>query len=208
MALRITGGNLGGRLIKVPPRAVRPTQDRVRAAVFSMLAAALPGARVLDLFAGSGALGLEAFSRGATSVVWVERQYRVWQVLCDNVRALNGGRTPATRLAQAGAADACVCLHDDVLRFLRRVALLPVRPRFTLVLADPPYDCAGVLAKKILSALLHADILASNAFVALEHAGDFAAANDAAWQLWRTRKYGATCVSVLRRMPAGEEADA
>jgi len=70
--VRLTGGEHGGRLLKVPADGTRPPQDKVRAAIFSALAARVPGARVLDLFAGTGALGLEAWSRGAAWVEWVE----------------------------------------------------------------------------------------------------------------------------------------
>lgn len=90
--LRITGGRLVRRRIQVPPAAdrgtVRPTSDRVREALFSSLQGDVPGARVLDAFAGSGALGLEALSRGAESVLFVEKQPHVARTLEGNIRVL------------------------------------------------------------------------------------------------------------------------
>ena len=89
--MRITGGTLTGRNLRtadVP--GLRPTKDMVRQSVFGMLAASLPGTRVLDLFAGSGAAGLEAWSRGAEHVTWVERDRDIHRVLSANVAALAG----------------------------------------------------------------------------------------------------------------------
>ena len=86
--MRLTGGEHSGRLLKVPSDGTRPTQDKVRAAICSSLAALLPGARVMDLFAGTGAMGLEAWSRGAAWVVWVESGNNALRVLRDNLRAL------------------------------------------------------------------------------------------------------------------------
>ena len=86
--MRLTGGVHRGRLLKVPA-GIRPTQDKVRAAIFSSLAALVPGARVLDLFAGTGALGLEAWSRGAAWVEWIENGKNTLRALRDNVRTLN-----------------------------------------------------------------------------------------------------------------------
>jgi len=90
MAIRITAGEWRGRLLRVPRGDVRPAQDRVRLAVFSSLADRVPGARVLDLFAGTGAYGLEALSRGAAAATWVENDRRVLAVLRENVEALCG----------------------------------------------------------------------------------------------------------------------
>ena len=89
--MRITGGIYRGRKIGVPRGdRVRPTQDRVREALFSMLRAELPGARFLDLYAGSGAVGLEALSRGAGQVIWVEGDRVVYRTTLANVVALAG----------------------------------------------------------------------------------------------------------------------
>ena len=103
--LRITGGRLVRRRIQVPPAAdrgqVRPTSDKVRAALFSSLGDAVAGARVLDLFAGSGALGIEALSRGAQSVLFVERHRATARVVQENLRALDLAGTATVRTDEA-----------------------------------------------------------------------------------------------------------
>jgi len=119
---RIIGGTAGGRRIAVPPTGTRPTSDRVREALFSALEArgALADADVLDLYAGSGALGIEALSRGAATAVLVERDPRACAVIQGNV-------------AVAGVQGALV-RRSAVLAYLRR----PPGP-VDLVLVDPPY---------------------------------------------------------------------
>ena len=119
--LRIIGGTWRGRKLRFPPSAaIRPTPDRVRETLFNWLGTRTRGARALDLFAGSGALGLEALSRGASHVTFVERDAAA-------VRELRA------RLAEWEAADAVV-VHADALRYLAG----DVRP-YRLVFLDPPY---------------------------------------------------------------------
>ena len=103
--MRITSGIFGGRTIKVPP-GIRPTQDKVRQALFSSLGERIGGARVLDLFAGSGALGLEAWSRGAESVCFVESDARVFPILKENIKTL------------CGEQPALSAIRSDAIRFL------------------------------------------------------------------------------------------
>ncbi len=122
--MRITGGEFSGRRLRAPVgRSVRPTQDRVREALFNRLAARLPGCRFVDLFAGSGAVGLEALSRGAAQVIWVERDPRVWRGLRENVQAF--ARNPQT----------IICA--DVFRWLEGPAGRTLVA--DIVFADPPY---------------------------------------------------------------------
>src|SRR4030095_12168992 len=83
--MRVIAGSAGGVRLALPKRGVRPTMDRVKAAIFSSLGDAIVGARVLDLFAGSGALGIEALSRGATSAVFVEDDRRTAEMIDQNL---------------------------------------------------------------------------------------------------------------------------
>jgi 16S rRNA (guanine966-N2)-methyltransferase len=121
----ITGGELRGRRLYVPKTGVRPTTGRVREAIFSMLGS-LEGARVLDLFAGSGALGIEALSRGATEATLVDSRPAAAR---RNVESLE-------------LAERTDVIRSDVARFLRRVD----QGSFDLVLCDPPYRLADRLA--------------------------------------------------------------
>jgi 16S rRNA (guanine966-N2)-methyltransferase len=121
--MRIVAGEWRGRRIKAPPgERVRPTADRVREAWMSIVQPRLPGAAVLDLFAGSGALGLEALSRGAARAVFVDIAPASLRALRDNIDALGAGQAATVRRA-------------DALRF---AAALPAGA-FDVAFADPPY---------------------------------------------------------------------
>jgi 16S rRNA (guanine966-N2)-methyltransferase len=121
--MRIIAGEWRGRTIRAPGgRGVRPTTDRVREAWLGSLGSAVEDARVLDLFAGSGAVGLEALSRGAREVVFVERSRPALLALEANIQAL-------------GASDRSTVVRADVFRYLDRLS----DSNFDLALADPPY---------------------------------------------------------------------
>jgi 16S rRNA (guanine966-N2)-methyltransferase len=150
--VRIVAGVAGGRRLDVPPHGTRPTSDRVREAVFSALQARrdLDGARVLDLYAGSGALGLEALSRGAAHVRFVESDRRAAAVLRRNVEALGLAG------AQVTTADVPVVLRGD-----------PGQP-YDVVLADPPYALEDCALGGVLSALVSGGWLAPAGLVVVE----------------------------------------
>lgn len=121
--MRIVAGQFGGRRLVMPKDArVRPTADRVREAWMSILGSELAGARVLDLFAGSGALGLEALSRGAETVTFVELNPPSLKALHQNISAL-------------GAEASTTVERGDAMRFAERLS----PGAFDVVLADPPY---------------------------------------------------------------------
>jgi 16S rRNA (guanine966-N2)-methyltransferase len=149
---RLIAGVAGGRRLKVPPVGVRPTGDRAREGLFNSLGTLtdLDGAAVLDLYAGSGALGLEALSRGADSVVFVESSPKVLPVLRANLAAvgLPGGRVVAGSVATvvAGRAPAA----------------------FDVVLADPPYDVPADEVVGVLRALTGGGWLEPGAVLVVE----------------------------------------
>jgi 16S rRNA (guanine966-N2)-methyltransferase len=155
---RIIAGAARGRRLAVPKGMVtRPTSDRAREGLFATVTAIrgpLHGARVLDLFAGSGAVGLEALSRGAARVVFVESDARAARVIRANMAAaaLPGGEL--------------VC--DRVERFLRRGA--GQEPAVDLVVADPPYAASGSEVTRMLAALASGGWLEPGALVAVERA--------------------------------------
>ena len=132
--MRIVAGRFGGRRIEAPPgAATRPTADRVREALFSILGP-LDGERVLDLYAGSGALGIEALSRGAAHVTFVESAPRALAAVKRNLAAL-----------AIGPQEAAV-VRRDALRFLGEAPSAQPGACFHLVFADPPYSSARELA--------------------------------------------------------------
>lgn len=150
-SLRVTGGVLGGRRIRIAASAgVRPTADRVREALFAWLGD-VEGARVLDLYAGTGALGIEALSRGASEAVFVERSERVCAVLRRNLVEL--GLRGRGRVVRGDAP--------------KRVARLGrAGERFDLVFLDPPY--ASEEPARALQALVGSGVLAPGARVIAE----------------------------------------
>jgi 16S rRNA (guanine966-N2)-methyltransferase len=152
---RIVGGALGGRRLAVPPgRDVRPTSDRAREALFGSLGALLDlaGARVLDLYAGTGAVGLEAVSRGAAHALLVESDPRTAATIRSNVAAL-------------GLADRVDVVRDRVGRTL---AAGPPREPYHLVFADPPYAVPDADVDAALAALVERGWLAGAAVVVVE----------------------------------------
>ncbi|MBX7212335.1 MAG: 16S rRNA (guanine(966)-N(2))-methyltransferase RsmD [Verrucomicrobiaceae bacterium] len=186
--MRIIAGKAGGIPVKVPKAGTRPTTDRVRQAVFSMIGETVVGARVLDLFAGSGALGLEALSRGALSAVFVERHPAACKVIHENIAR--------TRLTDARVQQ------GEVSRVLQSLARQG--ERFDLVFADPPYahssGDADVAAALAASDDLHS-VLAPGASFVLE-CRVTTGGNDSwspCWEVERDRDYGATRILWLRK---------
>lgn len=150
--IRVIGGRHRGRRLNfVPGRGLRPTPDRVRETLFNWLQADVPGARCLDLFAGSGALGLEAVSRGAGAVLMIEQQRSAAQRLRENVSLLR----------EQERADVC---QADAMRLL--AASPPGAETFDIVFADPPF--ALPILPEVCRLLEQHDWLADGALVYLE----------------------------------------
>ena len=176
--MRVTGGALRGRKLRVPPRGVRPTQDKVREALFAILGDRVRGARFLDLCAGSGAVGLEAWSRGADFVCWVEINRHVFSGLRANVEACC---SEGIRLVQADAG---------------RV----LKPGFTeepfdLVFADPPYserhqERRRSLIGRIFQVLADGSIMRKNGILVIEQGSESPAFACSGWILTEDRNYG------------------
>lgn len=151
--MRIIGGTAGRRKLKAPPgSATRPTSDRVREALFAILGPPPEDAEVLDLFAGAGALGLEALSRGAARAVFVDAAAPAARVVRDNIASLDMG-------------DRAEVWQRDAFKTLDRLA--GERRRFTWVFVDPPY--ATDLAERSLAALGAGTLLTADAVVVVEH---------------------------------------
>jgi 16S rRNA (guanine966-N2)-methyltransferase len=155
--VRITGGSARGRKL-VSPRSelIRPTCDRVREALFNIVGPRIVGSRVLDLFAGTGAIGIEALSRGADSVLFVDQSLAAGRLIETNLRAcIPQPRAAYLALDLAAAAD---------LQIVRN--RLAPDDRFDLVFMDPPYQ--KNLAQRVLAMVEKADILAAGALIAVE----------------------------------------
>lgn len=184
--MRVTGGRLGGRRLVAPPAGVRPTADRVREALFARLSD-LDGVCVLDLYAGTGALGIEALSRGAERAVFIERSNASLSALRRNLRTLE-----LDTFARV--------VRGDVRGALRRLAGEGLR--FDLVLADPPYDDPSVAAP--LALLVSGRLLAPGATVVVEHSRRHPLPAVEGLVSYGSRRYGDT---ELEWLGAGEPAD-
>ena len=178
--LRVIAGQWRGRRLEFPDLpGLRPTPDRVRETLFNWLAPVLPGARCLDLFAGSGALGIEALSRGAAEVAFVERHPLAVRLLCENLARLNA------RGARVERADARV--------WLRR----PGTP-FEIVLLDPPFG-EGLL-EPVCAMLEQSGWLAETAWIYLEAEVDLPPLPlPANWTPYREKIAGAVACRLARR---------
>lgn len=176
--MRVIAGTLGGRLLVAPKgQATRPTSDRVREALFSVLGD-VSGLSILDLYAGTGALGIEALSRGAARVVFVENARPALEALRRNISAL--GLHPST-----------VVLSTPVLRAVRS---LSAHQPFDLVFADPPYaDLAD--AAEAIELLVEERRCSERGYVVLEHATRDAAPDLKGLGYEATRRYGDTSLS-------------
>jgi 16S rRNA (guanine966-N2)-methyltransferase len=184
--MRIISGTAGNIAIKVPPAVTRPTTDRVREAVFSMIADFVEGSCVLDLFAGSGAMGLEALSRGAEKAVFVEQHSGACEVIQENLRhaRLLGGRT----------------IKGEALASLRRLS--EAGERFNVIFADPPYakkpgdtDYAQQLLSNahLRGALVPRGLFVLETMVTKHDSGAIAG-----WDVLRDRAYGSTRILILQ----------
>jgi 16S rRNA (guanine(966)-N(2))-methyltransferase RsmD len=177
--MRIVAGALGGRRLVAPKdQATRPTSEKVREALFSILGP-IGGAKVLDLYAGTGALGLEALSRGASQVVFVEERRPALVSLAENLAALGVG---AETLVVSRPVERC------------RASIAAHFP-FDLVLADPPYaDIVGGQAIRAVEGLLEG-LLAPGGRLVVEHSSQGEAPSLAGLARRETRRYGDTCLS-------------
>ncbi|MBI2160796.1 MAG: 16S rRNA (guanine(966)-N(2))-methyltransferase RsmD [Candidatus Rokubacteria bacterium] len=178
----IAGAFKGRRLVTPRGQATRPTADQVRIALLDTLGPWLPGARVLDLFAGAGGVGLEALSRGAAHATFVERDGHAVAALDANIRTL-------------GVEEATRVLRLDVLRALARLAA--EGQRFEIVFLDPPYDAD--LTAATLEALGGGQVTAPEALVVAQHPTKRVPADAyGALHAFRARRFGETTLTFFR----------
>jgi len=180
MPLRVISGTAGGLHLKSPKRhALRPTQDRIRQVIFSSLAELVPGARVLDLFAGTGSFGIEALSRGAASATFVEQDAEAVQCIRDNLLHCH---------LQGDIRQA------DALAYLKK----PPEGRFDLIFADPPYvkNPGKLDDDPLLTRLI--PFLEANGLFVWEHYAGQRLQNAELWEVIRHRDYGETGLTFLR----------
>jgi len=179
----ITSGSARGRKIKLPPGEVRPATSRVKQATFDYLGETVINARALDLYCGSGGLGLEALSRGAEECWFVDLSEKVIAVAQENAATL-------------GFTDRCRFVCQDVFKFLRPAtdSTIEAPPRFDLIFVAPPYRIAA--PERLLTALAASGLVAEGGCVCLEYARHTAPPHPAQFNLDRRREYGETVIEV------------
>jgi 16S rRNA (guanine966-N2)-methyltransferase len=179
----VIAGTAGGLRLEVPRRGVRPTMDRVKAAIFSSLGGSVAGARVLDLFAGAGGLGIEALSRGAASAIFVES---------------NRASAEAIERNLATAKSEGKVRMQDVFEFLKHV-----NQQFDIVFADPPYERTASgqsFTDLVLNNEIIPRVLADDGVFVLEKRPQEKLPTHPNWNVRRARKYGATEVLFLEKL--------
>ncbi len=180
-SMRITSGILRNRRFVVPKQEVRPTMESVREAVFSSLGGSCEGLKVLDLFAGSGALGMEAWSRGADSVTFVEQHPAVFRNLQQNIAALENDGLGKTQ-----------CIKADAVKWLGRAG-----NQFDLILADPPYDLPGAM-RNTLEGIAKHSVLTDKGTLVYELRSSGALEIPEGWTVLRDKTYGKTRVLIMQ----------
>ena len=187
--MRITGGEFGGRNLKVPKSdAIRPTQDRVREALFNMIQFEVPGCDFLDLFAGSGAVGIEALSRGAKSATFVESNRRHMPVLLENLRLVS----PAGRPRPFNFST----FLSDVYSWIASYS----GPGFSIAFADPPYALGEERGyASVLATLAERGVVRPGGLFIAEMTAVQKAEETPGWELVRDRTYGKTRLCLWRR---------
>jgi 16S rRNA (guanine966-N2)-methyltransferase len=182
--MRVIAGIAGGIHLITPKTDIRPTMDRVKEAVFSSLEPGFDGARVLDLFAGAGTLGIEALSRGAREAVFVEKEVRAAEIIRRNLEK--------TRL-EGGVVQVL-----DIFSYLDRLA---PKGAFDFIFADPPYAKAPGdrdFTPELMASQPLGDALAEGGIFILEKIPGQPVPLGERWELVKERRYGATEVAWLR----------
>ena len=213
--MRITGGEFGGRNLKVPKSdTIRPTQDRVREAVFNIIQFEVPGCDFLDLFAGSGAVGLEALSRGAKSATFVEANRRHIAVLNENLEMMahaggtgvppvRTGKMPVPRGEAMGRTGKmpvprgeATVVTGDCYRWLATYS----GPGFSIGFADPPYALGEEKGyASVLATLAERGVIREGGLFIAEMTAVQKAEETPGWELVRDRVYGKTRICMWRR---------
>ena len=183
--MRITGGQFCGRILKVPNSdAIRPTQDRVRESVFNIIQCEIGGAKFLDLFAGSGAVGLEALSRGASAATFVEMNRRHLATLKENLSIVPLPLPTTTIIA------------SDVYKWIASYS----GPGFDIAFADPPYALGEEKGyAQVLATLAERGVIRPGGLFIAEMTAVQKAEETPGWELVRDRTYGKTRICMWRR---------
>ncbi|KUO65754.1 MAG: 16S rRNA (guanine(966)-N(2))-methyltransferase RsmD [Gracilibacter sp. BRH_c7a] len=186
--MRIISGDWKGRRLKtLQGNLTRPTSDKVKGAIFNILGNKVQSAKVLDLFAGTGNLSLEALSRGAEEAVLVEKSRKAWEIISDNIKMLEG-------------EDSARIYNMDVFSFLKQ----PLLERYDLVFIDPPYRQG--FTDRVLTLIKTGKILNPQGVIIIETASDEEITDDLGFlEVMITKQYGDTKIWFIQQRDQQEE---
>ncbi len=177
----ISGIFKGRKLVCRGKYKIRPTCRMIRKAIFDTLGSWVEGKKVLDIFSGSGSLGLEALSAGAKQVFFIEENSALVNRLRDTVSSL-------------GMQECCVCLQGKVEKILGKLS----GESFNLVLADPPYALASEQIEKIFNLILEKNLMEPEGFFILERPSWQESVYPSGYSVWKEKKYGQTVLTYFR----------
>ncbi|MCG7407550.1 16S rRNA (guanine(966)-N(2))-methyltransferase RsmD [Paenibacillus sp. ACRRX] len=190
--MRVISGTAKGRQLKaVPGKGTRPTTDKVKEAMFSMIGPYFDGGLVLDLFAGTGGLGIEALSRGMDKAIFIDMDPKAIEVIRHNVQA-------------AGVGIRSEIYRNDARRALK--ALAKRGTTFDLVFMDPPYRLTD--ADTLLTDMMESDLIANHATIVMEHdTGHEYPEQIGLFVIWKKANYGETTLTMYQQRPRTEHVD-
>lgn len=160
---------------------LRPTSDRVKESIFSIIDTFIVESTVIDLFAGTGSLGIEALSRGASSVTFVDNSYRAVKLIRMNVEKVD-------------EKERCKIIQADAYKLIKKIANTL---KFDLIFADPPYRHDRIA--QLVADIMAPGILSERGILVLEHSTSFSSAIWKTWQPFKAKKFGDTAVSFFQR---------
>lgn len=175
----ISGSRRGHRLFEFKGQDIRPTTDRVKEAIFSMIAGYIPDAQVLDMFAGSGALSFEMISRGAAHAVLTDKDKRSVEVIKRNIEAL-------------GFESVCDVVNTSCFDWLRQNT-----QKFDVIFLDPPYNKGFI--EESLDAIVKADALSADGIIVLESDNTDFRSEFPGLAMWKQKRYGRTYITVYQK---------
>lgn len=183
---RIIAGKMKKMTIKVPSGSItRPTADRIKENIFNILTTDVNEALFLDLFAGTGQIGLEALSRKAKCCVFVEKNYRVYMILVENIKK--------------SRFDKYKTYKEDVISFLEKN-----NDKYDIIYVDPPYDSG--LYEKVINIISNKDMLRFNGQILIEHAQNVVINNIyGILEKYKEYKYGSTIITILKKRDQDEK---
>ncbi|HOV21067.1 MAG TPA: 16S rRNA (guanine(966)-N(2))-methyltransferase RsmD [bacterium] len=181
--MKVIGGiHKGKKLLFIKEKDIRPTKDVVREAIFDVLRGWIVGKKIIDLFAGTGALGIEAISEGGEKVIFVESKGKIVDILKKNV--INVGIEKQVSILKGGV--------EEKIKEMRNF-------KYDLVIADPPYDFPVNKLKEILETIISSEVINENGIIIVEHRTKYSIPESAKFIVYKNKKYGKTSVSYLKR---------